>query len=127
MFGESRRGTRPRDLEASVPSFRITCYQLCIFHTKLGMSSYDAVVVGAGGEFIFWYCLLTPVIGLSTAIELNSKGVKVAIVARDLPQDTGSVGFASPWAVSPISSGPVSISVCLSDAPIGMQLVLLRR
>lgn len=73
------------------------------------MPSYDAVVVGAGGESIFWYLLLTPVIGLSTAIELSVKGINVAIVARDLPQDTGSVGFASPWAVSFISLGPVSM------------------
>lgn len=40
------------------------------------------------------------VIGLSTALELSGKGIKVAIVARDLPEDVGSVGFASPWAVS---------------------------
>lgn len=40
------------------------------------------------------------VIGLSTALELSGKGIKVAIVARDLPEDSGSVGFASPWAVS---------------------------
>jgi len=43
------------------------------------------------------------VIGLSTAIEISSKGINVAIVARDLPEDVGSVGFASPWAVSYLS------------------------
>jgi D-amino-acid oxidase len=40
------------------------------------------------------------VIGLSAAIELGRKGLKVVIVAKDLPEDTESVGFASPWAVS---------------------------
>ncbi|WVF67723.1 hypothetical protein IAT40_002482 [Kwoniella sp. CBS 6097] len=47
---------------------------------------YDAVVLGAG------------VVGLSIARELHEKGLKVAVVARDLPEDAGSVGFASPWA-----------------------------
>ncbi|RSH85735.1 hypothetical protein EHS25_003876 [Saitozyma podzolica] len=47
---------------------------------------YDAVVLGAG------------VIGLSIALELHSRGLKVAVVARDLPDDSDSVGFASPWA-----------------------------
>ena len=40
------------------------------------------------------------VIGLSAAIELRRKGLNVVIVAKDLPEDTESVGFASPWAVS---------------------------
>ena len=39
------------------------------------------------------------VLGLSVAMELVEKGVKVAIVARELPQDLDSAGFASPWAV----------------------------
>jgi glycine/D-amino acid oxidase-like deaminating enzyme len=43
------------------------------------------------------------VLGLSTAIELVKRGVKVAIVGRELPQDLDSAGFASPWAVSPSS------------------------
>jgi len=42
------------------------------------------------------------VIGLSAAIELRRKGLNVVIVAKDLPEDTESVGFASPWAVSPM-------------------------
>ena len=41
-------------------------------------------------------------IGLSAAIELKRKGLSVVIVAKDLPEDTESVGFASPWAVSPV-------------------------
>jgi len=45
------------------------------------------------------------VIGLSVAIELHKKGLSVAIVAKDLPEDTESVGFASPWAVSFLSIG----------------------
>ena len=39
------------------------------------------------------------VLGLSVAMELVEKGVKVAIVGRELPQDLDSAGFASPWAV----------------------------
>ncbi|OXG14759.1 D-amino-acid oxidase [Cryptococcus neoformans Tu401-1] len=48
--------------------------------------SFDAVVIGSG------------VIGLSIARELDKRGLKVAIVARDLAEDSISVGFASPWA-----------------------------
>lgn len=40
------------------------------------------------------------VLGLSIAQELTKRGVKVAIVARDLPEDINSASFASPWAVS---------------------------
>ncbi|WVQ75285.1 hypothetical protein IAR50_004899 [Cryptococcus sp. DSM 104548] len=50
------------------------------------MSPYDAVVLGAG------------VLGLSIAHELTRKGLKVAVVAKDLPEDLDSTGFASPWA-----------------------------
>ncbi|KAJ9114537.1 hypothetical protein QFC20_001411 [Naganishia adeliensis] len=46
----------------------------------------DVVVLGAG------------VIGLSVALELESKGIRVGIVAKDFPTDIHSVGFASPWA-----------------------------
>lgn len=42
---------------------------------------------------------LTPVLGLSIATELVGKGVRVAIVGRELPEDLDSAGFASPWAV----------------------------
>ncbi|RSH93947.1 hypothetical protein EHS25_006600 [Saitozyma podzolica] len=48
--------------------------------------SYDAVVLGAG------------VLGLSSALELAEKGLRVVVVARDLPEDLTSTGFASPWA-----------------------------
>lgn len=48
---------------------------------------YDVVVLGAG------------VIGLSIALELQAEGWRVAIAARDLPNDVTSTGFASPWAV----------------------------
>nr|XP_019045105.1 D-amino-acid oxidase [Kwoniella bestiolae CBS 10118]OCF24035.1 D-amino-acid oxidase [Kwoniella bestiolae CBS 10118] len=47
---------------------------------------YDAVVLGSG------------VVGLSIALELQSRGIKVAIVARDIADDSNSIGFASPWA-----------------------------
>ncbi|WOO83412.1 D-amino-acid oxidase [Vanrija pseudolonga] len=47
---------------------------------------FDALVLGAG------------VYGLSIATELINRGLKVAIVARDLPEDLTSTGFASPWA-----------------------------
>lgn len=48
----------------------------------------DAVIIGAG------------VTGLSIALELTKRGYKIAIVAKDLPEDDQSPGFASPWAVS---------------------------
>lgn len=48
-------------------------------------------------------------IGLSAAIELGRKGLKVVIVAKDLPEDTESVGFASPWAVSPMIQLRISL------------------
>ncbi|GAA5865820.1 hypothetical protein JCM3774_003109 [Rhodotorula dairenensis] len=38
------------------------------------------------------------VIGLSCALALAQRGFKVHVVARDLPQDTVSQTFASPWA-----------------------------
>ena len=41
----------------------------------------------------------SPVIGLTIAAELIDKTkLKVAIVAKDLPEDVNSPGFASPWA-----------------------------
>ncbi|WWD19394.1 hypothetical protein CI109_103854 [Kwoniella shandongensis] len=49
-------------------------------------NKYDVVILGSG------------VIGLSIARELHGKGLKVAIVAKDLPEDSNSFGFASPWA-----------------------------
>lgn len=44
--------------------------------------------------------LLTPtlVIGVTTAVTLARKGYKVTVCARDLPTDSESTGFASPWA-----------------------------
>lgn len=39
-------------------------------------------------------------LGLSIAHEMMEKGYKVAILARDLPEDLHSTAFASPWAVS---------------------------
>ncbi|GAA6012521.1 hypothetical protein JCM10207_009028 [Rhodosporidiobolus poonsookiae] len=44
------------------------------------------VVLGAG------------VIGLTCALTLAKKGYRVHVVARDLPEDTTSQNFASPWA-----------------------------
>ncbi|WVR08322.1 hypothetical protein IAU60_005375 [Kwoniella sp. DSM 27419] len=49
-------------------------------------SRYDAVVLGCG------------VIGLSIAHELTKRGIKVAVVGKELPEDVESSGFASPWA-----------------------------
>lgn len=52
------------------------------------MSQTNVVVLGAG------------VIGLTVAHVLTEDpGFKVTIVARDLPEDLTSTGFASPWAV----------------------------
>jgi glycine/D-amino acid oxidase-like deaminating enzyme len=48
----------------------------------------DAVIIGAG------------VTGLSIGLELVKRGYNIAIVAKDLPEDDQSPGFASPWAVS---------------------------
>lgn len=50
------------------------------------------------------YFPVLSVIGLSVALELESKGIRVGIVAKDFPTDIHSVGFASPWAVSSISA-----------------------
>ncbi|KAK8849413.1 hypothetical protein IAR55_004745 [Kwoniella newhampshirensis] len=52
----------------------------------MSRSEYDAVVLGCG------------VLGLSIAHELKRKGLKVAVVGRELPEDVQSTGFASPWA-----------------------------
>lgn len=54
--------------------------------TQIPDHPLDVVVLGAG------------VIGLSVALELESKGIRVGIVAKDFPTDIHSVGFASPWA-----------------------------
>ncbi len=51
-------------------------------------AGYDVLILGAG------------VIGLSIALELKQAGYRVIIVAKDLPEDSFSTGFASPWAVS---------------------------
>lgn len=50
----------------------------------------DAVIIGAG------------VTGLSIGLELVKRGYKIAIVAKDMPEDDQSPGFASPWAVSSV-------------------------
>lgn len=49
---------------------------------------------------VVWYCWLIPVLGLTSALELRARGYQVTFVARDLPHDYHSQGFASPWAVS---------------------------
>ncbi|KAL8283777.1 hypothetical protein RQP46_005209 [Phenoliferia psychrophenolica] len=49
-------------------------------------SAQRVVVIGAG------------VIGLTSALVLAEAGFAVKIVARDLPEDSYSQGFASPWA-----------------------------
>ncbi|WVF68868.1 hypothetical protein IAT40_003641 [Kwoniella sp. CBS 6097] len=47
---------------------------------------YDVIVLGCG------------VLGLTIAHELVDRGLKVAVVGRELPEDVESTGFASPWA-----------------------------
>jgi D-amino-acid oxidase len=43
---------------------------------------------------------ITPtVVGLTTALVLSERGYRVLVVARDLPEDSASQAFASPWAV----------------------------
>lgn len=54
----------------------------------------------AGDPRLLPFSTLTAVYGLSIATELTNRGLKVAVVARDLPEDDFSTGFASPWAVS---------------------------
>ncbi|WVQ66588.1 uncharacterized protein L199_004772 [Kwoniella botswanensis] len=49
-------------------------------------NQYDAAILGCG------------VLGLTIAQELTRKGLKVALVGKDLPEDIHSTGFASPWA-----------------------------
>ena len=44
-----------------------------------------SIVLGAG------------VIGLTSALVLTERGYDVTIVARDMPTDLSSQGFASPW------------------------------
>lgn len=87
---------------------------------------YDALVLGAGGESFRrsghlprtrprhiprLRTPLTSVYGLTIATELADRGVKVAVVARDLPEDLTSVGFASPWAVSVVSQAECVLAV----------------
>ena len=67
------------------------------------------VILGAGGECAHQTprspaCptdadLTFTVQGLSIATELVSRRYRVVILARDLPEDVESSGFASPWAV----------------------------
>lgn len=52
------------------------------------MSRFDCVILGSG------------VLGLTIALELTKRGLRVAVVAKDLAEDATSTGFASPWAVS---------------------------
>lgn len=51
------------------------------------MPRLDCVVLGSG------------VLGLTIAHHLTDRGLKVAVVAKDLAEDATSSGFASPWAV----------------------------
>lgn len=69
-------------------------------------SPYDVVVLGAGGKCPL--LLLTTVIGLATADALTEAGLRVAMLARDLPEDTDSAAFASPWAGANWSSFAVT-------------------
>jgi len=61
-------------------------------------SQTHVVILGAG------------VIGLTVAYVLTdgegSNRFKVTVVARDMPEDLSSQAFASPWAVSHITSFP---------------------
>ncbi len=70
--------------------------------------------------------VLISVLGLSIAQELTKRGWKVAIVARDLPEDVDSASFASPWAVSHRLLVPSALSRsgrhCLDIALNGHQI-----
>jgi hypothetical protein len=108
---------RLKPLSAHTPRMPITLYhklssRSCSFPTTIMPSSskYDVVILGAG------------VIGLSIALELENEGWKPAILARDLPDDTLSTGFASPWAVSIILT--VVPVVLLRDAQLMLRVVI---
>ena len=66
----------------------------------------EIVVVGSGGalrmlrrQLIDAAHIVHSVIGLTTALILARRGLRVKIIARDLPSDVKSQDFASPWAV----------------------------
>ena len=61
----------------------------------------DAIIIGAG------------VTGLSIGLELVKRGYKIAFVAKDLPEDDQSPGFASPWAVGFLSLLTSSLHYCI--------------
>ena len=73
------------------------------------MSSYgpladtSIIVVGSGGESPVVYTL-NQVIGLTTALVLARRGLKVQVFARELSSDSLSQDWASPWAVGQITS-----------------------
>ncbi|TIA87563.1 hypothetical protein E3P81_03899 [Wallemia ichthyophaga] len=64
-----------------------TTYKGTIMPVPSSITSNQHIVVLGGG-----------VIGVTTAVTLARKGYKVTVCARDLPTDSESTGFASPWA-----------------------------
>lgn len=69
----------------------------------------DVVVLGSGSKP---NCNKTKtVIGLAIASHLVKRGLRVAVVARDLAEDITSQGFASPWAVSTFAASDTRAQV----------------
>ena len=52
---------------------------------------------------------LPSVIGLTCALVLAQQSHSVRVVGRDLPSDTSSTAFASPWAVCALFSPPLAL------------------
>lgn len=74
------------------------------------------------------YTSHSTVLGLTNAFELRERGYKVTLLARDLPQDSFSQTFASPWAVSRSSLHPhkhLSRSSVSDSFPLAPRLVFL--
>lgn len=56
-----------------------------------GLSYHQPTIIG-------YDPLLTVVLGLSTALQLSERGLRIAVLARELPSDLQSSQWASPWA-----------------------------
>lgn len=107
----------------SIAEIRITCPALTIHPINHGPRTGQSYLSApACHNWIWWYVLrmcrnsqgdfqrfiILPVIGLTAAYELRSRyaadEMSITIIARDMPHDgLESTGWASPWAVSPLT------------------------
>ena len=73
-----------------------------------GAVKTQVVVLGAG------------VVGLTAAYVLSENpSYTIKVVARDMPEDLDSQGFASPWAVSAASNSALSMHYSILHGPSG--------